>query len=124
MAAKEGMSVPAAADLVIGFLNTVEHQVEQELFRSVPAAQQWLAGHGLVPAGSGVTAGDVALLVGVREGLRELLRAHTGEPVDPGAVSTLDELLADVPVRVAFDAAAAPRLEAGADGAGATALAG
>jgi predicted RNA-binding Zn ribbon-like protein len=116
-------TVPEAAALVIDFLNTVEHQVEQELFTSAAVAQRWLAEHRLVGASARVTAGDVALLVDVREGLRELLPAHTGEPVGADVVTALDRLLARAPVRVAWDAAATPRLEPAADGAGAAAVA-
>ena len=108
----ESSGIPPSARAVRDVVNTFEPQVSRELWTDPAAAARWLADHGLLGPGASLDDEDLAVLLEVREGLRELLRAHTGEAVEAGVVERLDSVLARLPLRVAFDAAAEPALVA------------
>jgi predicted RNA-binding Zn ribbon-like protein len=96
--------VPAtgAVLLVRDFVNTYEPQVDGEKLDTPEQLRDWLAGRDLLPAGARLRPADLATAVAVREGLRAVLRAHAGHPVDPEALAPLNRALA--PVRPAFTA--------------------
>src|SRR4051812_20815820 len=89
---------PASARLLRDFVNTFEPQTNRELLTTPSAACRWLIDHGLLGADADLDDADLddadlddadlddadlGALLEVRESLRELLRAHTGEDVDP-----------------------------------------
>src|SRR5215218_7427827 len=87
--------VPPAAQLLQDFINTREPQVGREALTSAEELRDWFAGRGLVPA-------DAALPVTVREGLRAILLGHNGQLGDIKALDTLNNALAELPVRLMF----------------------
>jgi predicted RNA-binding Zn ribbon-like protein len=101
-----------SARAVRDFVNTFEPQVNSELLTSPQAAGRWLADHQLLGSDAVLDEEDLVVLLEVREGLREVLRAHTGEDVDAAVLERLDTVLARLPLRVVFDAAAEPALAA------------
>jgi predicted RNA-binding Zn ribbon-like protein len=96
--------VPAHVRLVRDFVNTYEPQVDKELLPTRGALRDWLVEQRLVPAGAAVTDTDLAAAVVVREGFRNVLLGHAGHDPDPEAIDALHAALADVPVRLDFDA--------------------
>src|SRR3954454_22164763 len=93
---------PASARLLREFVNTFEPQTNRELLTTPSAACRWLIDHGLLGADADLDDADLAALLEVRESLRELLRAHTGEDVDPAVLQRVDDVLAHTPLRVVF----------------------
>lgn len=95
------MSIAPSAPvrLVRDFVNTAEPQLGTD--RLVPAtAADGLRRLGLLAPGVRLPAADLPLLVGVREGLREVLLGHAGHAVRPEMLGALDDRLAQVPVMV------------------------
>jgi predicted RNA-binding Zn ribbon-like protein len=111
-AARSSAVLAPSARAVRDFVNTFEPQVNRELLTSPQAAGRWLADHQLLGSDAVLDDEDLAVLLEMREGLRELLRAHTGEDVEAAALERLDSALARLPLRVVFDAAAEPALAA------------
>jgi predicted RNA-binding Zn ribbon-like protein len=113
---------PASARLLRDFVNTFEPQTNRELLTSSSAACRWLIDHGLLDDDADLDDADLddadlddadlAALLEVRESLRELLRAHTGEDLDRAVLQRLDDVLARTPMRVVFDGSARPALVA------------
>jgi predicted RNA-binding Zn ribbon-like protein len=96
--------VPPLIRLVRDFVNTYEPQVDEESLSTSAALRDWLAEQRLVPAGASVTDSDLTATVVVREGLRNVLLSHAGHDPDPKALHALRATLADLPVRLDFDA--------------------
>jgi predicted RNA-binding Zn ribbon-like protein len=85
--------------LVRNFVNTAEPQLGTD--QLVPStAAGCLQRLGLATADAQLGAGDLALLVGVREGLREVLLGHAGHETSASVLSGLDGLLHSVPLTV------------------------
>ncbi|SDT31777.1 Conserved protein containing a Zn-ribbon-like motif, possibly RNA-binding [Friedmanniella luteola] len=115
--------VPAAVRLVRDFVNTREPQVDAESLTGPGALRDWLAEHGLLPAGARLDEADLVSAVAVREGLRGVLLQNAGHEAEPGALDALNAVLARVPVRVRFEGAGY-RFGAGGDAAFGAALGG
>jgi predicted RNA-binding Zn ribbon-like protein len=83
--------------LVRDFVNTAEPQLgtDQLVPSTAPESLQRL---GLVAADAHVPADELSLLVGVREGLRQVLLDHAGHDAEAAPLSDLDELLNRVPL--------------------------
>jgi predicted RNA-binding Zn ribbon-like protein len=96
--------VPEDVRLVRDFVNTVELQVDQDRFETPDALSEWLAGSGLIRQDSRLGREHLELALAVREGLRSVLMTHAGHAGDPRALDALDAALAEVTLRVAFDA--------------------
>jgi predicted RNA-binding Zn ribbon-like protein len=92
-------SAPGELRLVHRFVNTLDIEAGTD---ALDAA--WLASAGLPPD-------DAERARSFREALRELLPAHNGVPVAPGAVSVLAGFARSAPVVVAFSDDGTPRLE-------------
>ena len=116
-------TAPDGLRLVQRFVNSTEiHEnrpTDEELV-SPEALRGWLAERELMDASEPVTDTDLARALEVREGLRALLMAHNGEPLDRDRVERLDRVARDVQVHVCFGEDAEPELVAesgGVDGA-------
>jgi predicted RNA-binding Zn ribbon-like protein len=89
-------------DLVQRFVNTIDLEDGDDELASPGALRDWLAGHGLMDAGDPVSAADLSRAIDVREGLRALLLANNGEPLDGDAVERLDRAAARAGMRLRF----------------------
>jgi predicted RNA-binding Zn ribbon-like protein len=90
-------TLPPQVRLVRDFVNTAEPQLGTDRLvaaTAVPCLHQL----GLATADVELTAEDLALLIGVREGLREVLTGHAGHDTSPSALREVNSLLGTVPV--------------------------
>ena len=94
---------PGGLALVEAFVNTVTFLYDRETLADPAALHEWLTGHGLLEAGSLVTAGDLHHAVAVREALRAQLGANNGAPLAAAAVATINDAFAAADVRVQLD---------------------
>jgi predicted RNA-binding Zn ribbon-like protein len=93
---------PGRLHLVQQFINSNEMPDGVDELRTAPLAAAWLErtiGSKLV-----VTDKDRSRLVAIREALRDLLEAHTGENVDPAVPVRLQKLLSRAPLVPFFTA--------------------
>ncbi|WP_018655133.1 CGNR zinc finger domain-containing protein [Actinomadura flavalba] len=102
-----------AAVLLRDFVNTRDVEVGSDELGGPRRLADWLAGRGLVPAGTPARDADLRLALDLREGLRAAMLAHHGTG---GAPAALDGVLAELPVRVALGGPA-PTLTAAGTGA-------
>jgi predicted RNA-binding Zn ribbon-like protein len=94
--------VPPAAQLLRDFINTREPQAGRDALTSAEELRDWFADRGLVPNDAELRPSDVAVAVTVREGLRTVLLGHIGQLGDTKALDTLNNALAELPVRLMF----------------------
>ena len=99
-----GTPVPPAIELVRDFVNTREPQVGKDELNTPADLQDWCEVRTLVPAGAKMDTTDLEDALAVREGLRAVLLGHAGHEVDRDAVALLNQVFAEVPVTVEFDA--------------------
>ena len=90
---------PRPVRVVRDFVNTAEPELGTDQL-VLPTAAECLQRLGLMVHGTRVVAGDLPLLVGVREGLREVLLGHGGHDVRAPALGELDELLRRIPLTI------------------------
>jgi predicted RNA-binding Zn ribbon-like protein len=95
--------VPDAARLVRDFINTHELQIEREGLASPADLQHWLSEHDLLPTNARLEPADLATAVTIREGLRALLLENAGHGGDAATTSALNQVLAELPLRMTFD---------------------
>jgi predicted RNA-binding Zn ribbon-like protein len=107
-----GDDVPGAARLLRDLVNTAEPQTGDERLTDPAAVTAWGRSHGLLPSGTRLAAGDVTLVVAVREGLRAVLHTHAGHPAPADALARLDGVLDAVPLHASFDPSGDLRLAA------------
>ena len=96
--------VPTHIRLVRDFVNTYERQVDQESLTTSDALRDWFVEHRLVAADVLVTDSDLATTFALREGFRNVLLGHAGHDPDPQAMKAFHAALAELPVRLDFDA--------------------
>ena len=116
-------TAPDPLRLVQRFVNSTEvHEnrpTDEELV-SPEALRDWFAERHLMDGSEAVSDADLEHALDVREGLRALLMAHNGEPLDRDRVERLDSVARRVQVHVCFGEDAEPELVAesgGVDGA-------
>ena len=116
-------TAPDPLRLVQRFINSAEiHEsrpTDEELV-SPEALRDWLVERDLMDGSEPVSGDDLARALDVREGLRALLMAHNGEPLDRALLERLDRVARRVQVHVCFGENAEPELVAdsgGVDGA-------
>jgi predicted RNA-binding Zn ribbon-like protein len=125
-----GAREPAPGDLALvqAFVNSnydLEFEHGADLMADPSALRAWLRRRGLIERAAQVGAADLERALTVREGLRALLIANNGGPLDRGAAARLDAAGRRAPIAVSL-AAGDPRFEphaSGVDGALATILA-
>jgi predicted RNA-binding Zn ribbon-like protein len=113
-------TAPEPLRLVQRFVNSVDLENRQDELTSPEALRGWLAERDLMDPGERVTTADLKRAVDVREGLRALLLANAGLPLDAERVERLDAAVGRAGMRMRFRPDAEPTLEpetAGADGA-------
>jgi predicted RNA-binding Zn ribbon-like protein len=113
-------TAPEPLRVVQRFVNSVDLENGEDELTSPEALREWLARRDLLDPGERVTGADLKRAVEVREGLRALLLANAGLPLDPERVERLDAAVGRAGMRMRFRAGAQPELEpeaGGADGA-------
>jgi predicted RNA-binding Zn ribbon-like protein len=113
-------TAPQPLYLVQRFVNSADLETGEDELTSPDALRDWFAERGLMDAGDGVSAADLKRAVDVREGLRAVLRQHTGLALEEKAVERLDRAVGRAAVRVRFAPGRDPELVAdvgGVDGA-------
>jgi predicted RNA-binding Zn ribbon-like protein len=111
---------PAPLDLVQRFVNSVDYDDGEEELTSPDALQKWLVQRELVSGDQPVAEADLRRAIDVREGLRALLLANNGYPLDSAAVDRLNRAAGRAGLLVRIDEEGDPELEpdaAGVDGA-------
>lgn len=93
--------MPAPVRLIRDFVNTAEPELGTDQLTG-PHALATLQHIGLAPRRGRLTAADLRLLVGVREGLRAVLLDHAGHETPSPALGELDEILRTVPLTVSL----------------------
>lgn len=86
------------------FLNTVDIESEADLVETPGALTEWLRGRGLLGPGATVSQTEHRRVLVLRERLRDALEAATHGASSDDAYARLDEIAADVPLRVRFGA--------------------
>jgi predicted RNA-binding Zn ribbon-like protein len=103
--------------LIQAFVNTVDLQDGPEQLTDPGRLGDWLASHGLIPAGSAVDEGDLKHAIAVREAMRAVIGGNSGLPVFPVDLATLNEAAVASRLRMRFGPAGKARLEPEATGA-------
>jgi predicted RNA-binding Zn ribbon-like protein len=109
-------TAPQPLYLVQRFVNSVDLENGEDELTGPDALREWLAERGLMSGGEPVSRADFRRAVDVREGLRSLLLANNGVPIDSGKVERLDRAVARAGVRMRFRPGAEPALEPEASG--------
>lgn len=102
--------------LVQAYVNTVDLQDGPEELSSTAALETWLVSRGLMEAGKAATEADLRHAKAVREAIRGLVGAHSGSPVYPLDVATLNEATVVSRLRARFSADGKARMEPEAGG--------
>ena len=110
--AQPGDREPAPGDLALvqAFLNSrwdLDRDQEEQL-TSPDALARWLGEHGLLERGADLREADLGRALEVREGLRALLFANNGEPLDRETVANLNRALGRLSFSVGFGADGVP----------------
>ena len=120
-----GESIPAKTApqplyLVQRFINSVDLESGEDELDSPEGLRRWLAERELMDRAEGVSEADLDRALDVREGLRAVLLANNGLPLDEERVDRLDRAVRRAGVRVRFRPGEDPELvpdSAGVDGA-------
>src|SRR6185503_14778606 len=89
---------PDRLEAVRQFVNTFDIEDGSEQIGSPAELSAWLARHGFGAVGA--TTADVEAFIDAREGLRTLMLANNGEPLDERLVARLNELAGSVDLHV------------------------
>jgi predicted RNA-binding Zn ribbon-like protein len=111
---------PPGIELIADFVNTIDLEDETDQIADRRALAEWLGGRELLPPGSSVSDADVRRAHELREAIRALIFANNGEPLDGGAIRTLNAAAEHAHLRVRFAAGGGSELvpeEAGVPGA-------
>lgn len=94
-------TTPDDLERVRAFLNTVDYEDGVEQLGSPEALRSWLLAQGWISRRDEVTAADLRVALALRGALREALVAHhEGGEGDRAALERLDDVLAQLPVRL------------------------
>jgi predicted RNA-binding Zn ribbon-like protein len=92
---------PGELELVRSFVNSCDIEDGVEKLATPALLGEWLTEHGL-PAGD-LNEGDRRRVIELREALRALLLANSGEPLDRSAIETLNRTAEDARLKVRFE---------------------
>jgi predicted RNA-binding Zn ribbon-like protein len=98
-------TAPKPLFLVQEFVNSVHfepNEATEEELTDAATLREWLAERGLMGGDEPVTEGDLRRTLDVREGLRALLLANNGLPLDEAKVERLDRASSRAGMRVRF----------------------
>jgi len=91
---------PGRLELVRTFLNTVDLESGEDDLASPAQLAGWLKERGLLAASTNLGATDLSAAIQFRETLREVLESNAGHADAARAGSRLDQIAAQVPMRV------------------------
>lgn len=97
-------AIPAAALVVKDFVNSVDLAAGTEQLSSPAALGSWLHEHGLVDDTPRFGAVDLAKVIAVREGLRQLLLVNAGDTPDNPVLDRFNATLGSTSLVIRFDA--------------------
>src|SRR2546430_3478331 len=103
-------TAPGPLYFVQRFVNSIDLESGEDELTTPEALGSWFTQRSLMEAGRPVTKAELRRALDVREGLRALLRANNGLPLDEGEVERLDRAAARAAVRVSFRSGADPEL--------------
>lgn len=109
----DGLSLKPAPEplaLVQSFVNTRNVMHGYDLLEGIEGATNWLHEHGFLDDDARLSEDDRRYLVAFREGLRDLLLTHNGEPGGEASAGALNELVSAAPLEACFDPEGEPRL--------------
>ncbi|HET9420654.1 MAG TPA: CGNR zinc finger domain-containing protein [Nocardioides sp.] len=109
--------LPAAADLLCAFANTLDVDVDADPPEALPdaaALTDWLRGRDLLDGAERAGQADLELALTLRSGLREAMVRHS-EGDQSSRVPALDAAAGELPLRIVFDGTR-PRLVPAGDG--------
>jgi predicted RNA-binding Zn ribbon-like protein len=109
-------TAPRPLDVVQRFVNSVDLETGEDELTAPEALRDWLAERELMARDEPVTKADLGRAIDVREGLRALLLANNGLPLEEELVERLDQAVAGAGVRMRFRPGAEPGLEPEAGG--------
>jgi predicted RNA-binding Zn ribbon-like protein len=109
-------TAPRPLYLVQRFVNSVDLENGEDELATPGALRAWLAERELIGAAEPVSGADLERALDVREGLRALLLANNGLPLDAEKIERLDRAVEGAGVRMRFRAGAEPALEPEAGG--------
>jgi len=109
-------TAPQPLSVVQRFVNSVDLESGEDELTSPEALRSWLAEREMMAPQRRVTGADLERAIDVREGLRALLLANNGHPLDVEKVERLDAAAQRAGVRVLFRAGADPELVPEAEG--------
>ena len=93
---------PRGIELIEEFVNSADLERETDVLATTDGLRGWLADRDLLPEGAGVAGLDVPRAQQVREAIRSLLHANSGEPFDTEAVASLNAAADQAHLRVRF----------------------
>jgi predicted RNA-binding Zn ribbon-like protein len=103
-------TAPQPLYLVQRFVNSVDLETGEDELDSPGALRRWLSERGLIDQGEGLADADLARALDVREGLRAVLAANNGLPLDEEKVERLDRVVSGAAVRMRFKPGVDPEL--------------
>jgi predicted RNA-binding Zn ribbon-like protein len=95
-------SAPGELELVRDFVNTNDIDDGIEELATPAMLEEWLSDHGLEP-GRALKKKDVERSIALREALRALLLANSGEPLEQDAIAELNDLAERARLVVRFE---------------------
>jgi predicted RNA-binding Zn ribbon-like protein len=95
-------TAPQPLYLVQRFVNSVDLESGEDELDSPDALRRWLSERGLMDPSERLGDADLARALDVREGLRAVLVANNGLPVDEKKVERLDRAVSGAGVRLRF----------------------
>ena len=90
MSQTDPADIPHDLDLVIDYVNTLDHEAASDALGTPDALARWLSEHGVLAAGARLSASQHAQAVELREALRALMLANNGGEQAPDAWSVLE----------------------------------
>jgi predicted RNA-binding Zn ribbon-like protein len=107
---------PGELQLIQSFVNTVDFESGEDELASPESLHAWLSERELMPAGMAAGEAELCRAVDVREGLRALLLANNGNPLDTAAVDRLNRGASRAGLVIRADRHGNPVLEPDASG--------
>ncbi len=99
------VSSPHGLDLVIDFVNTLDHELGTDELDSPGALEEWFRSRGLLdPDADAIGEAERAAAIRLREALRAVVHGHGDGPEDPAAAGEVERAARDGRLTVHFSA--------------------